>query len=102
MSISDPDFVDTIYAPGPGRKRDKDGSKNKALGVDSSVGGSIAHDLHRRRREALNPFFSYQRVSRLEQQLQGKVRQVETLFAGAKESSEVLNLSDIYFAFANE
>ncbi len=35
VSISDPDFVDTIYAPGPGHKRDKDHEKNKALGVDS-------------------------------------------------------------------
>lgn len=102
MSISDPDFVDTIYAPGPGHKRDKDHVKNKALGVDSSVGGSIAHDLHRKRREALNPFFSRQGIERLNEDLNKKVDQIEATFDRAQKSGEVLNLSDIYYGFANE
>lgn len=102
VSISDPSFVDTIYAPGPGHKRDKDHKKNKALGVDSSVGGSITHDLHRKRREALNPFFSHQRIERLDPELREKADQLETIFAHAENSGEVLNLSDVYFGFANE
>lgn len=102
VSISDPDFVDTIYAPGPGHKRDKDHKKNKALGVDSSVGGSITHELHRKRREALNPFFSHQCIERLDPELREKAEQLETIFAHAESNGEVLNLSDIYFGFANE
>ncbi|KAI1864039.1 uncharacterized protein JN550_009059 [Neoarthrinium moseri] len=102
VSISDPDFVDTIYAPGAGHRRDKDHDKNKALGVDSSVGGSIAHELHRKRREALNPFFSPQQISRLDPQLNAKAAQLEALLANAKKDGEVLNLSDIYFAFSND
>lgn len=102
VSISDPDFVDTIYAPGPSYKRDKDHEKNKALGVDSSVGGAIAHELHRRRREALNPFFSPQRIHRLDPELRVKTAQMESVFYKAKETGEILNLSDVYFGFANE
>lgn len=102
VSISDPEFIDAIYAPGPGHKRDKAYEKIKALGVDSSVGASIAHDLHRRRREALSPFFSYQRIKRLDQELTNKATQMESIFASARESGEVLNLSDVYFALANE
>ncbi|KAK1754209.1 Trichodiene oxygenase [Echria macrotheca] len=103
VSIVDPDFIDTVYAPGPGHKRDKDYTKNKALGVDSSVGGAIAHDLHRRRREALNPCFSPQRIHRnLDSKLKDKASQLEHVFSQAKERGEVLNLSDVYFAFAND
>jgi hypothetical protein len=102
VSISDPDFVDNIYAPGPGHKRDKDHTKVKALGVDSSVGASIAHELHRKRREVLNPFFSYQRIIRFDPELINKANQLESIFAKAGESGEVINLSDIYFGFSNE
>lgn len=102
VSVSDPAFVDTIYAPGPGHKRDKDFAKNKSLGVNSSVGGSIAHDLHRKRREALNPFFSHRHISRLNPELTEKVSQMEDIFDRAKAGREVLNLSDTYYAFCNE
>lgn len=103
VSVSDPAFVDTIYAPGPGHRRDKDFQKNRSLfGVNSSVGGSIAHDLHRKRREALNPFFSRRSISRLNLELDEKVNQVEELFSRAEVGSEVLNLSDAYYAFSNE
>jgi len=102
VSIADPDYIDTIYAPGPGHKRDKDHAKNKALGVDTSVGGSIAHDLHRRRREALNPFFSSQSIVRLDSQLLQKTTQTENIFDNAAKIGQVITLSDVYFAFANE
>ncbi|KAK2606832.1 hypothetical protein N8I77_005557 [Diaporthe amygdali] len=102
VSVSDPAFVDTIYAPGPGHKRDKDFAKNKSLGVNSSVGGSIAHDSHRKRREALNPFFSHRRISRLNPELTEKVSQMEEIFDRAKAGYEVVNLSDTYYAFCNE
>lgn len=102
ISVSDPDFVDTIYAPGVGHRRDKDHTKNKALGVDTSVGGSIEHNLHRCRREPLNPFFSQQRIGRLDEELELKAAQAEVTFSRAKQTGEVLNLSDVYFGFANE
>jgi cytochrome P450 len=71
--------------------------------VDSSVGGSIAHDLHRRRRQALDPFFSASRVARtLQPLLDSKASQVEDVFEHAGETGQVLNLSDLYFAFAND
>ncbi|KAI0147622.1 cytochrome P450 [Xylariaceae sp. FL1272] len=102
ISISDPDFIDTIYAPGPGHKRDKDIKKNQALAVDSSVGGSISHDLHLKRREALNPFFSPQRIKRLDDVLATEAAQLDRRFAEAASRGGVVNLSDVYFAFCND
>ncbi|KAI1126435.1 cytochrome P450 [Nemania abortiva] len=102
VSISDPEFIDAVYAPGPGHKRDKNSKQSRSLGINSSIGGSIPHELHRNRREALNPFFSPQRIHRLDPNLASKTAQVEYIFANARESGEVLNLSDIYFAFCND
>ncbi|KAI0854976.1 cytochrome P450 [Xylaria cubensis] len=102
VSISDLDFIDTIYAPGPGHRRDKNAKHSRSLGISSSIGGSITHELHRNRREALNPFFSPQRIHRLDPDLASKAAQVENIFADARESGQVLNLSDIYFAFCND
>ncbi|GAW18576.1 hypothetical protein ANO14919_080540 [Xylariales sp. No.14919] len=102
VSISDPDFVDAVYAPGPGHKRDKNPKHSRSLGINSSIGGSIAHELHRNRREALNPFFSQQRIHRLDPDLTSKAAQVEDIFANVSENGRVLNLSDIYFAFCND
>ncbi|KAI8623360.1 cytochrome P450 [Xylariaceae sp. FL1651] len=102
VSISDPEFIDTIYAPGPGHRRDKNAKHSQSLGISSSIGGSITHDLHRNRREALNPFFSQQRIHRLDPDLASKAAQIEDIFANAKASGQVLNLSDLYFAFCND
>lgn len=102
VSIADPDFVDSIYSPGTGHKRDKDAQKVKALGINTSMGGAVAHDLHRRRRDPLNPFFSHQSITRLAPKLNDKVQQMEDQFLQAEKSAEVLNLSDIYYGFTNE
>ncbi|KAI2635632.1 cytochrome P450 family protein [Hypomontagnella submonticulosa] len=102
VSIADPDFVDSIYSPGTGHKRDKDAQKVKALGINTSMGGAVAHDLHRRRRDPLNPFFSHQSITRLAPKLNDKVQQMEDQFLQAEKSAEVLNLSDIYYGFTND
>lgn len=71
--------------------------------MDSSVGGSITHDLHRRRREALNPFFSARRIHQnLDAELRDRTKAIEHALDKAADNGEVVNLSDVYFAFANE
>lgn len=102
ISISDPTFLDTIYTPGPGSKRDKDIEKVKALGINTSIGGAVQHDLHRHRREALNPFFSQKSVLLLEPELAGKIERLRSYFEESLRENTVLNLSDLYFAFSGD
>jgi hypothetical protein len=102
VSVADPNFIDILYAPGPGHMRDKDIEKVKALGINTSIGGAVAHELHKQRREALNPFFSHRNVSRLAPMLSDKVKQLESRFLESAQTGEPVNLSDLYFAFANE
>lgn len=101
VSISDCDFLDEIYSPGSGQKRDKDFEKVKALGINSSVGGAWQHDLHRKRRQPLNPYFSNAMILRHESQLYDKKTQLAGIFEKFQGRHPV-NLSDAYFAFSSE
>jgi len=67
-----------------------------------SVGGSINHELHRKRREALNPFFSKRSVMALGPMISQKVDLLRACFDQHAKHGTPINLSDIYFAFANE
>ncbi|KAI0485055.1 cytochrome P450 [Xylariaceae sp. FL0804] len=102
VSIADPEFISSIYSPGQGQRRDKDINKVKALGINTSVGGAVSHELHRRRRDALEPFFSRRNISRLETRLLAKTEQLEQQFKTITEANAVVNLSDVYFAFSND
>ncbi|TVY28882.1 Cytochrome P450 monooxygenase [Lachnellula hyalina] len=102
VSVSDLAFLDTIYAPGAHSKRNKDLEKVKALGINTSTGGAIEHDLHRKRRDSLNPFFSTKSVMKLAPQIQAKTAQLEDIFATSLAQDKIVNLSDFYFAFASD
>jgi hypothetical protein len=102
VSVSDLAFLNTIYARGAHSKLNKDLEKVKALGINTSIGGAVEHDLHRKRRESLNPFFSKNSVMNLGPQMQAKTAQLKDIFATSLEKGEVVNLSDLYFAFSSE
>ena len=67
-----------------------------------SVGGSIKHDLHRKRREALNPFFSKKGVTAVEPMITQKVDQLCQCLEDYSKQRAPINLSDVCFAYANE
>ena len=83
-------------------KRNKDLAKVKALGMNTSVGGAVEHDLHRKRRESLNSFFSKKSVLSLAPQIEAKTTQLDKVFFASLKEKKIINLSDLYFAFSNE
>ena len=101
IHIADPTFLDEIYA-GASRSRYKYEFQLRTLPVPMSMGAARTHDLHRKRREALNPFFSKKSVVNLQSMVQTKVRQLAKVFEEHRKSGTVANLSNIYYAFANE
>ena len=101
IHVNDVDFLDDIYAPSF-RRRDKYVYQTRTLPVPLSVGGTTQHDLHRKRREALNPFFSKKSVQSLGPMISGKVDLLCQRFDDHRKSQLPINLSDVYFAFANE
>jgi cytochrome P450 len=63
--VNDPNFIEQLYA-GSGKKREKYKTTIDGVCAPCSVLATKDHDLHRRRRAVLNPFFSKQSIRRVE------------------------------------
>ena len=101
VHVNDVDFLDSIYNP-PSRKRNKFLPNLKGLPLDNSCGGAPDWQLHRMRREALNPFFSHKKVLETGDLIREKIDEVCSVVDGYLRSGEVLNFSDLSFALALE
>ncbi|TKA81734.1 hypothetical protein B0A55_01115 [Friedmanniomyces simplex] len=97
VHISDPEFLDAIYA-----MRDRNSCSAGGLMVDQSVGLTEDYALHRLRRDALNPYFSAKAVMDLQPILTSKADMLAAILSQHAESKEPLNLSDAFFAFSND
>ena len=101
VHVNDVEFLDPIYNP-PSRKRNKYLPNLKGLPLDQSVGAAKNWEIHRKRRDALNPFFSHKRVLDTEELVHGKVQEFCGTLDDFIRSERILNLSDLYFALALE
>lgn len=101
IHVNDVGFLDTVYAPSMSRK-DKYSYQLRSLRVPGGVGAAARHDVHKRRRDALSPFFSKRNVLYLEPMITKKVEQLCQLIAKHTTEKTPINLSDAFFAFSNE
>lgn len=83
-------------------RRDKYDYQLRTLRVPGGVGTTALYDLHKRRREALTPFFSKRNVLHLEPLINKKVNQLCQLVSKHTVEKTPINLSDAFFAFSNE
>ncbi|KAK3072010.1 hypothetical protein LTR53_007598 [Teratosphaeriaceae sp. CCFEE 6253] len=97
IHVSDPNFLDTIYAT-----RDRNSCSSGGLMVDQSVGLTEDYAHHRLRREALNPYFSAKAVMELEPLLKSKVSGLAAILDQFAASRQPLNISDAVFAYSND
>lgn len=74
----------------------------RSLRIPGSIGASVNHDVHKKRREALAPFFSKRNVLHLEPVITKKVEQLSRLIAKHAADHTPINLSDVFFGFSNE
>ncbi|KAI9148249.1 Cytochrome P450 monooxygenase TRI4 [Paramyrothecium foliicola] len=101
IHISDVGFLDTIYAPSSS-PRDKYEYQLRSLRVPGGVGTTPSLEVHRKRREALSPFFSKRNVVSLEPTITEKVQQLCQLLSKHASEQTPVNLSDLFFAFSND
>ncbi|KAH8703308.1 cytochrome P450 [Talaromyces proteolyticus] len=101
LHVNDIGFLDTVYAPSMNR-RDKYEYQLRSLRVPGGVGTTASYDVHKKRREALSPFFSKRNVLYLESLVTKKVEQLCQLIAKHAGEGTPVNLSDVLFAFSNE
>ncbi|PLN84688.1 cytochrome P450 [Aspergillus taichungensis] len=93
IHIKDPDFYDQIYIS---RRQDKDPNHVRSLSVPLSSAATVPHELHRRRRELINPFFSKRSVVGLEHLVQDKVAQVGQHLTKALANRTVVSLDELF------
>lgn len=97
VHINDPDFLDVIYAT-----RNRNQALSLGLLVDESIGAAEDYNLHKLRRDALNPYFSAKSVMSMEGLLCAKRDKLAAIFEDAVRSGKVMNVSDATFAFSND
>ena len=101
LHIDEPDFYDEVYS-GSSKKCDKWDWSAKMFGNTLSVVGTVRHDLHRLRRNALNPYFSKQSVRGLEPAVRSLVDVLCERFTECQKSREPVNLGTAYTALSTD
>jgi hypothetical protein len=97
LHIRDQEYYDALYA-GSSQKRDKWAWSAKMFGNSASIFGTLPHDHHRIRRQALNPYFSKRSVAKLEPMIRRVVENLCRRLRERKEAGEVVNLRHAYAA----
>lgn len=91
VQIHDPEFYDQIYVSGA-TKRHRYSRANNANGSPGSMASTVSHDLHRVRRNSLNPFFSKAAVSRFEARIQSQVKVLCQRLASFMDRGEIVDM----------
>ncbi|KZL87543.1 cytochrome p450 oxidoreductase [Colletotrichum incanum] len=104
LHCNDPNFTDEIYAIN-GRKRDKHAHQLKNLPAIqlAAHAGTVDHDLHRKRRGAMNKFFSRVQMFKLEPKVHALAQRLcDKLLAGARDPDKVVPLTEAYSCFTSD
>ncbi|PQE18724.1 cytochrome P450 protein [Rutstroemia sp. NJR-2017a BBW] len=100
LHISDPEYYETIYTTD---RRDKLLLHSSLPTVPLSGQSTIDHFLHRRRRAALNPFFSKPQIQKFLPFIQSRVDiLVNRLNTEYKGTDKILNLGDLFSCYTTD
>ncbi|EEA28685.1 hypothetical protein TMatcc_002964 [Talaromyces marneffei ATCC 18224] len=102
LCINDPDAYDEIYVSEAKRKTNNYQPFSQGLGFDGSHFLTEEHDLHRRRRKPLEPFFSRSGILRLQPLLAETIEKLDSRFAQAKGTGTVIRLDHAFFAMSGD
>ncbi|KAL8713813.1 MAG: hypothetical protein Q9225_006701 [Loekoesia sp. 1 TL-2023] len=98
LHVDDPDWYDTLYANNP-TKRDKWPPAAKTAGSSLSGFGTVAHNLHGKRRAALSPLFSSRAIADADNVFQEQVQILSDVFQESYTSGKTLELRSVFVAF---
>lgn len=98
VHIHDPDFFDTLYT----LKLDKWSWWTRGFAVPTAGGMTVEHEIHRKRRGALNPFFSKASIVANLPVIQEKLAVMCERLDKIKGSREVLDLEAVYLALTTD
>ncbi|KAL9122679.1 MAG: hypothetical protein Q9187_000765 [Circinaria calcarea] len=97
LHVNDPSFIDELYA-GSAKKRDKYKWAGRSVLLPDSLVATEPNDLHRRRRAALNPYFSKARIRQLDPAVQDSLQHLYKRLDESGEADKVFPISLVYKA----
>jgi hypothetical protein len=98
LHVSDPDFFEVLYSTH--EKRDKWAWLTHSFGMPNSTFATTQHAVHRRRRAALNPYFSKMSVGRLQPVVDERVQKVVERLKRRGEDGRVISVAELASAFS--
>ncbi|CZT49094.1 related to cytochrome P450 CYP3/CYP5/CYP6/CYP9 subfamilies [Rhynchosporium secalis] len=102
LSILDPDFYAELYVTGSVRRTEAFPHFGDGMDFNGSHGMTVDHDLHRRRRKPMEPFFSRQGVSRIEPKLSELVCTLVGRLQDYRGTGKVIRLDHALSALAGD
>ena len=98
LHVSDPDFFEVLYSTH--EKRDKWAWLTHSFGMPNSTFATTSHAIHKRRRAALNPYFSKASVGRLQPVVDERVGVVVNRLREYGKEERTVNIVEMASAFA--
>ncbi|MCJ1469746.1 hypothetical protein MMC07_008388 [Pseudocyphellaria aurata] len=102
LSINDPQFYSQIYVTANVRRTEKYAALTEGVNMNGAHTFTPSHDLHRRRRQPLDPFFSKTGIIALEPMLKDSICRLCERLEGFKNSSAVIRLDHAFFAMTGD
>ncbi|KAI1498012.1 cytochrome P450 [Biscogniauxia marginata] len=102
LSIHDPDFYNEIYVAESKRRTNNYDVFCKGIDFDGSHLLTTEHNLHRRRRKPLEPFFSRMGVTRLQPMLAEVAMHLESRFRQLEGKNKVIRLDHAFASFSGD
>lgn len=101
LHCNNPDWIDQIYAAG-GKKREKSRFFVSQFNLPGAGFGTLSHDLHRSRRNALNRYFSKAAVAKLEDRIQDKAELLCEKFLEMANTGTPIDLAVAFSCFTTD
>lgn len=98
IHVNDPAFIEKLYSQSPKHRRERHSTILGTMQADGSILATKDHDLHRRRRAVLNPFFSSQNVRRLSPVINGILFNLLRRMEGWAKAGQPVKLNSAYRA----
>uniref|UniRef100_A0A8H7N2W1 Cytochrome P450 n=1 Tax=Bionectria ochroleuca TaxID=29856 RepID=A0A8H7N2W1_BIOOC len=103
LHVGDPEFYDILYPSATsGRRANKPPSLTKFFGLDDSLFSTMDHDIHRKRRAALLPYFSPTYARRLQPIFQERLNVMLERLVSFKDTDVAVNANCMFAAFSRD
>ncbi|KAL4924594.1 cytochrome P450 [Aspergillus undulatus] len=99
--VNDPSFYNTVYVTASTRRTDK-WLDMEGRGMEGALITTQEHELHRRRRKSLEPFFSRLSISRIEPLIIEEARLLTDQLESLRKSCHVIRLDHVMSAFVGD